>query len=219
MDFLKKLFESGAITWEQFTKAVTDNGLKLADLSTGNYISKTRFEDEIKAKDTTITDLNTQLATRDTDLSTLKTTLANTDTDNKTKISELTTQISKLQGDYDTVKTDYETRLSSQAYEFAVKEYANGKKFTSGAAKRDFINEMIKENLKMKDNQLQGADDFVKSYTEANSDAFLEDAPPAEPEVKVDKPSFVTPTPPAPPISENAFSGAFNFSGVRPHKN
>lgn len=222
MDFLKALFESGALTWEQFSAAVTEKGYKVADLSTGNYVSKAKHEDELKVKDTTIQDLNTQITTRDTDLNDLKTKLSNVDTDNKTKVQELTNQIEKLQGDYTNVKTDYESKLSTQAYEFAVKEYANTKQFTSTAAKRDFINEMIKEKLTLKDNQLKGVDDFVKSYSEANADAFKPETPP-EPEVppapEVPKPNFIQPTVPTPPIQENAFIDAFQFAGVRPKEN
>jgi chromosome segregation ATPase len=215
MDFLKALFESGALTWEEFSKAVTEKGFKLADLSTGNYVAKKKYDDDLGAKDTQISELNTQLTTRDTDLSDLKAKLETAGTDNKTKVTELTAQITKLQGDYDSVKSDYESKLEKQANEFAVREFASTKKFTSNAAKRDFINEMIRENLKMKDGTLLGAEDFVKVYAEANSDAFVVDTP-AEPE---QKPTFVNPTTPTPPPSDNAFLNVFNFSGVRPKSN
>ena len=72
---LKKLFESGALTYEQFSAAVSNAGYKLADLSTGNYVSKKKYEDELQAKDATIEDLNNQITTRDTDITNLKTQL------------------------------------------------------------------------------------------------------------------------------------------------
>ena len=151
MEFLKALFESGAITWEQFSKEVTDKGYKLADLSTGNYVSKKKYADDLESRDATITDLNTQITTRDGDLADLQSQLANADTTNATKIKAINDQLSKLQGEYGTVKTEYEGRLEKQAFEFAVKEFANEKKFTSNAAKRDFINEMLKNKIEMKD--------------------------------------------------------------------
>ena len=215
MDFLKSLFESGALTWEEFSKAVNEKGFKLADLATGKYVSKSKYDDDLAAKDTAITDLNGQIATRDTDLAELRTKLESEGTDNKTKVAELTSQISKLQGDYDTVKTDYEGRLQKQSYEFAVREFANEKKFTSNAAKRDFISEMIKANLEVKDNQLQKADDFVAEYIKANADALVVEAPAPEPP----KPTFVNPTNPTPAPEENAFINAFQFAGVRPKTN
>jgi chromosome segregation ATPase len=215
MEFLKALFESGALTWEQFSQAVTQKGYKLADLATGNYVSKSKYNDDLAGKDATITELNGQIATRDADLEELKGKLESAGTDNKTKVAELTSQITKLQGDYDTARTDYETKLSQQAYEFAVREFANSKQFTSNAAKRDFINEMIKESLKMKDNTLLGADDFVKAYSEANADAFVVEKPSEEPPA----PTFVNPSTPTPPPSDNAFLDAFNFGGVRKKPN
>ena len=215
MEFLKILFESGAITWEQFSQSVTEKGYKLADLSAGTY-DKRKYETDLAAKDATISELNSQISTRDTDLANLQTQLANAGTDNKTKVADLTNQITELQGKYDTAKAEYESKLAAQAYEFAVKEFANTKQFTSNAAKRDFINEMIKKELKMEGDKLLGAEDFVKTYSEANADAFVvEDnnppAPPAPP-----SPNFVNPSSNLTPPNDNAFLDAFNFTGVRP---
>ena len=215
MDFLKSLFESGALTWEQFSEAVKDKSYKLADLSKGDYVSSKKHEDELNVKDATIKDLNGQIATRDTDIEGLKNQLADVGTDSEGKIKSLSDTISKLQGDYETVKTDYEARLGTQSYEFAVREFANSKQFTSKAAKRDFINEMISENLKMKDKSILGAEDFVTAYSEANEDAFgKQESTKKEPETK---PAFVAPkTTQTPAGDDNAFLSAFNFSGVRP---
>lgn len=210
MEFLKALFEAGALTWEQFSSAVTEKGYKIADLSTGNYVSKRKFDDEIQTRDTTITELNSQIATRDTDISNLKTQLADGGKDNETKIADLTAQITALQGNYETQKNEYEQKLSSQQYEFAVRDFAGTKKFSSNAAKRDFINEMISANLTMKDKQIMGAEDFVTKYQESNSDAFAVEAPPTpEPE---SKPTFIQPTPPQPEPDSNPFN--FNFQGI-----
>lgn len=216
MEFLKALFEAGALTWEQFSEAVTNKGYKLADLSAGNYVSKQKYEDELKQKDTTISDLSGQIKSRDKDLTALQTQLANADTDNATKVSDLTAELEKLKGDYATQHTDYEKRLAAQSYEFAVTEYANSKKFTSNAAKRDFVKQMIAENLKMKDKQILGADDFATKYQETDPDAFVIDTPPTPPEPQPDnvgpKPTFVQPTPPQPEPDANPFN--FNFTHV-----
>lgn len=212
MDFLKELFESGALTWEQFTQAVSEKGYKLADLSTGNYVAKKKYEDEVGAKETSISDLQEQLKSRDKDLKDLKSQLSDGSKDNETKISELTEQVTKLQSDYKNATADYEKRLSTQAYNFAVREYAGGKKFTSEAAKRDFINEMISANLTMKDNTIVGATDFETSYRANNADAFVVEEPPKAPEDDK-KPIFVQPTAPTPSTAdENPFLSAFGFT-------
>lgn len=215
MDFLKVLFENGALTWDQFVEQVNTKGFKIADLSTGNYVSKQKYENEIASRDTTIKDLNGQIATRDGDISKLQEQI-NGEGDSRTKINNLNSQITQLKNDYAQQKTDYEGRLKKQAYEFAVREFAGTQKFTSKAAQRDFTNEMISKDLKFENNKLMGTDDFVKMYKEANPDAFVEEKAPEE----QPKPFFGQPTPPQPnPSDDNAFISAFNFAGVRAHDN
>lgn len=211
MEFLKALFEAGALTWEQFSAAVTEKGYKIADLSTGNYVSKQKYNDDIQTRDTTISDLNTQIANRDTDIATLQSQLTDGSKDSETKISDLTSQIATLQSNYETQKTDYENKLSAQQYEFAVRDFAGKQKFSSNAAKRDFIKEMISANLTMQDKTIMGADDFATKYRETNSDAFVVDEPVPPAQEPKDKPTFIQPTPPAPP-EENPFN--FNFQGI-----
>lgn len=211
MDFLKELFGEEALTFDQLSAKVTERGFKIADLSTGNYVAKKKYTDDIASRDTQISDLQGQISTRDTDLKALKKQIE--EADSETKIADLTTQLSKLQGDYKAAKTDFETKLGKQAYEFAVKEFANGQQFSSKAAKKTFINEMLNAQLSMKDDAIIGASDFLTTYKNENEDSFVVETPapastPAEP-----KPTFVQPTPPAPGGDENPF--AFNFSGVR----
>lgn len=215
---IKELFEkseNGTLTYEQFEAAAKAANAKFADLSEGNYVSKQKYESDIKAKTLEIETLNGTIATRDTDLAGLKKQLEEAGTD-ASKLEELSGQLTTLQNNYTEATKKYEEQLRKQAYEFAVKEFAGTKKFTSQAARRDFTQSMIAENLKFKDNKILGADDFVKSYTENNADAFVVEAsePPKSPEVL---PRFVNPTPggdPA-PTESNAFANAFHFTGVR----
>lgn len=225
MDFLEALFESGAITWEQFKAGVEKAGYKIADLSTGNYVAKKKYEDELKAKDDTISELNTQISTRDTDLANIKNDLEkakNSGADSQTTIDTLNNQLSALQGEYDKAKSDYEAKLAGQQYEFAVTEFANGLQFTSRAAKEQFKNEMISAKLTMKDKSIVGANDFLTSYKETNADSFkVEEPDPApapeggNPDPNLGKPFFIKPTAPTPDPNSNPFDGIFNFSGVR----
>lgn len=217
---LKELFGEEALTYEQLSAKLTENGMKLADLSTGNYVSKRKFDDELAARDTSIEDLKGQLKTRDDDIKGLKTQLQG-EGDNATKLADVTSQLEKLQGDYDTAKKDFEARLGKQSYEFAVKEFANTQQFTSNAAKKQFINEMISENLKMKNGNIIGADDFMNAYKAENEDSFVVEQPAGEgtPDPVETKPIFVQPTAPQPAATENPFASAFSFAGVRPHDN
>ena len=214
MEFLEKLFENGAIDWDTFSKGVTAEGFKIFDLSTGDYVDKKKYTDDLEVKDKEITNLKGQLGDRDRDLGDLKRQLEEAGTDSD-KLTDLTTKLSTLQTDYDNAKTNYEKQLTATKYEYAVKEFANGHKFTSTAAKRDFVRSMIEEGLKFKDNTIMGADDYLTKYKENNADSFIvEETKPADP-----KPTFTTPTAPAPQADKNPFDGQFNFTGVRPISN
>ena len=217
----KELFEkaeNGTLTYEQFEELSKQNNAKWADLSEGGYVSKHKYDDDLKAKDVQIETLNGTISTRDTDLADLKTKLeaAGADSD---KLTALTSDFTALQGKYEADTKAYKEKLDKQAYEFAAT-----KKFTSQAAKRDFTQSMISENLKFKDGKILGADDFVKSYTESNADAFVVESDAGKganggSTGATPLPQFVAPTPGGEPTpaESNAFTKAFsNFTGVRP---
>ena len=220
---IKELFdkaENGTLTYEQFEAAAKAGNAKFTDLNEGQYVSKNKYSSDLQAKEDQIKTLNETISTRDTDLTDLKTKLeaAGADAD---KLATLTNDFTALQSKYTEDTKNYEARLSKQAYEFAVREFAGGKKFSSQAAKRDFTQSMIAENLKFKDGKILGAEDFVKAYTENNADAFVTE-PPTDPNPapapSAPLPQFVASTPggtPA-PAESNAFANAFHFTGVRP---
>ena len=64
--------ENGTLTFEQFEAITKDNKAKFADLSEGNYVSKSKYDDDIGAKDGSIQQLNDTIAKRDTDLADLQ---------------------------------------------------------------------------------------------------------------------------------------------------
>ena len=216
---IKEVFdaaEGGTLTYDQFMVIAKD--AKFADINEGKYCSKNKYDTDLAAKDKEIETLRSTISTRDTDLENLQKQLEEAGTD-ATKLGELSNNFSALQTQYETDVKNYKAQLKKQAYEFAVKEFANGKKFTSNAAKRDFIQSMIAKDLKMEKDSILGADDFVTAYSADNADAFVVETPP-EPEVKPEpKPTFVNSTPGGDPkpTESNAFVSAFNFTGVRPH--
>lgn len=219
MDFLKALFENaenGTLSFEQFVQAAKDAKLKLVDLSTGDYVSKNKHDDEISQLNSQITTLNDTIKQRDTDLSDLQEQLktAGTDAD---KLATVQSDLTSLQSKYENDVKEYKAQLKRQAYEFAVKDFANSKNFTSKAAKRDFIQSMIAKDLKLENDKILGADDFVTAYSKENDDAFVVEQP-KDSKQPDPKPSFVDSTPggnPS-PTETNAFTNAFHFTGVRP---
>lgn len=211
--------ENGTLTLDQFEQIAKEGNAKFTDLSEGNYVSKSKYEDEINVKSNSIEELNKTIAQRDADLKNLNEQLANAGTD-ATKLAELQGNFSSLQKKYDEEIKTYQEKLEYQQYEFAVKDFANSKKFTSNAAKRDFTNSMLNAKLKYNaDKQIiMGAEDFVKTYTQDNSDAFLvEKEPEQAPEQP--KPHFAQPTTPTqttPQENKNLFH--FGFTPVRGDK-
>lgn len=215
MDKIKELFEkaeNGTLTYSQFESAVKGAGIKLADLSTGDYVAKAKYDADIQSRDGQISTLNDTISQRDTDLANIQTQLTEAGED-KTKLTDLNTQLTALQTKYEADVKEYQSKLSKQSYEFAVKEFAGSKQFTSKAAKRDFVNAMINKGLQMDGDKILGAEDFVASYTAENDDAFVKEEP-SKPNPK--KPAIVAPTGgETDPGSKNPFQ--FSFTGVRSH--
>lgn len=176
--FDKATSENKSLTWEEFETIAKEAKVKFADLSEGKYVDRQKYEDDLAKKDVEITTLNDTITNRNTDLEQLKTQLANAGSD-AGKLEELTSSLTALQSKYDADTAALQTKLSAQAYEFAVRDFAGKQKFSSKAARRDFTRSMIEKNLPMEGSSIMGADDYMKAYAKANSDAFIKDAPPA----------------------------------------
>ncbi len=196
---IKEIFdkaENGTLTYDQFEAISKESNVKFADLSEGKYVSKSKYDDDLSSKDTSIAQLNDTIAQRDKDLGDLQAKLKEAGTDTS-KLAELQTSFDTLQNKYTADMQAYQEKLVAQKYEFAVKEYANGKEFSSQAAKRDFVRSLLSENLKMKEDTIIGADDFAKAYAEENADAFVTktEPTPAPQTNNASKPQFVSSTP------------------------
>lgn len=183
MGFIKELFdnaENGTLNYEQFEVACKSANIKLANLSEGGYVSKQKYDDDI--------------STRDTDLRNVKDQLEKAN-GNEEKLKTLTANLENLQNKY-----------NAQAYEFAVKDFASTKKFTSNAAKRDFVSSMIAKNLNIENGKILGAEDFVTAYSADNADAFVsENAEPPKPQ-----PQFVGKTTPLSEVTNTVTKEQFN---------
>jgi vacuolar-type H+-ATPase subunit I/STV1 len=221
---IKEVFdkaENGTLTYEQFQAAAEANKAKFVDLSEGKYVSTGKYNDDLAAKAKEIETLNGTIATRDTDLEGLKKQLEEAGVD-ATKLQETTTKLAELQSKYDGDTKAYKEQLKKQAYEFAVKEYTATQKFTSSAAKRDFERALLSKDLKMENDKILGASDFVEAYKAENADAFLVEDPNPNPNPNGGQdnsgtaPHFVQPTQGEQGGVDPTGGFNFNFTGVRP---
>lgn len=191
---IKEIFdkaENGTLTFDQFSELAKD--AKFTDLSLGEYVSKRKYDDDIASKDAQIDTLNGTIKTRDKDLETLKAQLADAGTDAE-KLTALNDDLAKLQSKYDADVKAYKDQIKKQAYEFAIKDYANTKEFSSDAAKRDFIRQFKDAELKMEGDKIMGADDFFAKYAEENASAIKVAEPAPAPEPGKPQPKIVAPT-------------------------
>lgn len=194
--------ENKSLTWDQFEALVKGSKAKFADLSEGKYVDKQKYDDDLAKRDTEIQTLNDAIAARTDDMASLQEQLKNAGTDSA-KLEELTNNLASLQTQYDADTKRLQEQLTAKTYEFAVRDFANGQKFSSSAAKREFERAMIQKNLPMENGKIMGASDWLKEYTKENKDSFVSDTPtPPEPK---------SPEPPKPqfagPASGNSNSG------------
>lgn len=174
--FDKATSENGALTLEEFERIAKESKAKFTDLSEGRYVDKQKYEDDLAKKDTEIATLNDTITTRNADLEQLKTQLQSAGSD-AGKLEELTNNLTSLQAKYDADTAALQTKLSAQAYEFAVRDFAGKQKFSSAAAKREFERSMLNKNLPMEDGVIVGADDYMKVWAKQNADAIAPDKP------------------------------------------
>ena len=192
MEFLKTFFKDGALTYDELLTAVKEAKMNVVDIADGSYVSKTKFDNKVNALSQQVTDLQEQVTQRDTDLAGLNEKLTAAQAD-ASKLSEAQTELTGLQSKYETDKQEWEAKSARQAYEFMVRERANALKFTSPAAKRDFIGQANEKGFKVDGESLLGYDDFVTKYTADNPGALVEEKPAGDP----------TPTPPTIVIPNN----------------
>ena len=170
---------------EDFDKVLNENYKTISEvIKIQGKLEKAEGE-----RDTYKNKYDTDIKQRDDDIKELQGKLKEAGTDT-TKLTDLENQLVTLRETYKQAKDDYESQLSKQAYEFAIKEKVAELKFSSNSAKKAFIADALKEEMKMKDGQLQGFDDFLESYKKTDADAFLKEDTANSDEDETPKPQF-----------------------------
>jgi len=169
--------------------------IRFADLSEGGYVSVDKFNSQVNTLTAQVKDLQGQIAQRDSDISGLQEKLTAAQAD-ASKLGDVQNELKGLQTKYENDQKDWAAKTAKQQKEFTIREKASELKFTSKAAKRDFISQALGKDL---GENLVGFDAFLDSYKTENDGAFVVETPPADPPADPKKPTIVKPTNPTPP--------------------
>lgn len=183
---MKNIFEllsAAGVTLEgeaktNFEKAFLENYKTIAEVNNLNNKIKSLEENEKSYKDS--------LSKKDTDLADLQKKLEEAGTDG-TKLTELQNELASIKTAREQEKAEFDKKLKAQKYEHLVREKAGELQFSSTSAKRAFIADVLKADLKVKDNDILGFGDYVEAYKKEDSAAFV--VQPAQEVQKAEEPT------------------------------
>ena len=151
--------------------------MNIVNLADGGYVSKSKYDDTVNGLKGQVTELQGQITSRDGDLTSLREQLTAAQAD-AGKLGAVQQSLADLQTKYNTDKTDYENKLTRQAYEYMVRERANSLQFSSASAKKAFLQEAIGKDFKVDGESLLGYEDFVTKYKADDPGAFAAEKEP-----------------------------------------
>ena len=162
MEFLKEIL--GEELYASFSEKVTsyntanpDKTVKIADLSSGAYVSKQKHDDALAE----ITGYKEQIANRDKDIVALKEAAKGND--------ELTTKYTELQGKYEKDTKDLQDKLAQSQYNAAVDMALMG----SGAKNTKALRALLDmEKIKYENDTLSGLDEQIEAIKKDNDFLF-----------------------------------------------
>ena len=189
--------------------------VRFADLSEGGYVSVDKYNSQINALNQQVSDLRGQLTQRDSDITGLQDKLNEAKND-ATKLVEAQNEINGLKTKYASDQQAWASKVEKQRKEFMVRERANSIRFSSAAAKRDFLSQANEKDFQLDGETLMGYEDFLTKYRAENPGALIEPTP-GNPENSDGKPQIVLPKSPKPDPEKSVFG--FTFNGVRAKHN
>ena len=153
MEFLKTVL--GDELYAQVEAKLKGSNVKLADLSSGAYVSKSKYDDDIKTKESKISELTETVKKYDG------------------------VDIQKLQGAIKDWESKYHKDLAAKDKAFAKELFFKDIKFASKLAKDAAMAQFDAKDLKFENGVFLGADDFIKGLRESDPSAFV-----SEPQIK-----------------------------------
>ena len=187
--------------------------VRFADLSEGGYVSVDKFNSQINNLTQQVNALQGQLNQRDADIGDLQSKLAAAQAD-ASKLSDAQSQLSAMQTKYDDDRRAWEANAAKQRKEFAIRENAGKLKFSSAAAKRDFISHAIEKDFPLDGETLMGYEEFLTKYKADDPSAFIEEQP--APEEPAAKPNIVLPNSAGSPVRGKTLADMMKAKNANP---
>ena len=164
-EYLKSLFEGGAITFDQFVAALESHKeVKLANLADGGYVAKDKFD----AKVTELSGVKEQLTAANTTIQSYK------DMD----IDGIKKSAAEWQQKYETDTKSLQEKLDAQATEFAARTYLGGFQYADDLVKDAIYDTfMAKKFKRSEDGKFEGADAWMEEMKKSYPSSFTVPAP------------------------------------------
>lgn len=159
-EFLRKLFkkdENGAVipmTYEELEAAIdADKGIKIADLSSGGYVAKDKFD----AKETELKGIRKQLDDANTQIKSFE------DQD----VDGIKQKVADWEAKYNTDTQALKDQMAAQNRSHAEDMFLAGYKFTSKAARKGVLDEFRSKQFQLDEKgTFLGAKEFMSSLME-----------------------------------------------------
>lgn len=168
-EYLKSLFEGGAITFDQFVAALESHKeVKLANLADGGYVAKDKFD----AKVIELSGVKEQLTAANTTIQSYK------DMD----IDGIKQSAAEWQQKYETDTKSLQEKLDAQATEFAARTYLSGFQYADELVKDAIYDKfMAKKFKRSEDGKFEGADAWMEEMKKSFPSSFAASKPAADP--------------------------------------
>lgn len=138
-----------------------DSPVRLANLTSGQYVDKRKYDTAITERD----GYKTQLDTAAEQLKAFSGVDA-------AGIEKMKTDIKDWEKKYNADTQELRTQLDKQTHESLAREYLSGVKFSSNLAKQAAMSGMLQETT-VKDGKLSGADLYMERLKKENPDALV----------------------------------------------
>lgn len=145
----------------EYNEQHKDSPVRLANLTSGQYVDKKKYDSAITERD----GYKTQLDTAAEQLKAFSGVDA-------AGIEKMKTDIKDWEAKYNADTQALKTQLEQQAHENLAREYLSGVKFSSNLAKQAAMSGMLSETT-VKDGKLSGADVYMEKLKKENPDALV----------------------------------------------